>query len=450
MIQKISSDPQTVKNYVNSKFSSFGLTKRQEISRLLYEIAKRELCDFKSVVQQAGDITDQFAQFKKYLSSRRFPGLSEAEQKNHKLVELSVDQQNRADIAGVLDMQPKHFVVEKSVKDTSFVMRLQEKFPKANFEYTSKYKEHVQKKRFEIKDYNDRRKTFYIIREEYDFFKKCPCSSKSVSCGLHVVNLGSGCAFECSYCYLQDYINSQGIILPANIEDFFEQFKSYKQNVRICSGEITDSLVFDHITGHSAQIVNFFRDYPESFFEFKTKSNNINNLLSVEASSNIIVGWSLNPQNVIETTEFYTASLDERLEAAYKCMKAGYKIAFHFDPMIYYQGWEEDYKALVDRVLTTFDHDCFEWFSIGTLRMTPKLKKIIENRFPQNTILDEEFITGYDGKYRYPFKVRTQMYSKIKEWIHAHNKDIYFYLCMEEKDACGTCEAGPLKKHVPV
>ena len=55
-----------------------------------------------------------------------------------------------------------------------------------------------------------------------------------------------------------------------------------------------------------------------------------------------------NPQKVIESTEFYTASLDERLEAAAQCVDAGYRVAFHFDPIIYSKTWEKDYEELVN------------------------------------------------------------------------------------------------------
>ena len=38
------------------------------------------------------------------------------------------------------------------------------------------------------------------------------------------------CAYECVYCILQAYINSPGIKIAANIEEFFDKFKEYKIN----------------------------------------------------------------------------------------------------------------------------------------------------------------------------------------------------------------------------
>ena len=426
-------DVEAIKSYVQDNFPGFGVNKRREVIRLLYEISKRERNDFKDVLAEAPLEPLRFAELKKYLMQRRFPIAIKEGNLCHMLPELDINPQNRVNIKKKIDITPKHFVVEGAAGDTALVKRLKEKFPRANFSTIGTYKEYIREKKYTIKDYNTRLETFYIIRENYDFYKRCPCSPKSLSCGYHVVNLGSGCAFECVYCCLQDYLNSPGIVIPANIEDFFEKFKDHKKNIRLGSGELTDSLVFDHITDFSPLIVNFFKNHPETRFEFKTKSDNIANLLRVAPTDNIIVAWSLNPQKIIDTTEYYTASLDGRLAAAVECAKAGYKIAFHFDPMIYYDGWEKDYKDIVRRIFSLIGKARMEWISLGALRMMPSLKKVIENRFPDSAILDEEFETGFDGKMRYPLGLRTMMFRKMREWIRHWDDDLYVYLCMEER-----------------
>ena len=277
---------------------------------------------------------------------------------------------------------------------------------------------------------------FFLIEEKYDFYKKCPCSPKSVSCGYHVVNLGSGCPFECTYCYLQSYLNSPGIVLPANIEDLFSSFRNYKQNIRIGSGEYTDSLAFDHLTHYSPKIVEFFSKYPESTFEFKTKSTNIDLLLSVKSAGNIVVSWSVSPEKISKEVEHLTARMHQRIKAACACVKAGYKVGFHFDPVIHYDGWQQDYYVLVNQIFDSVKEEDIAWMSLGTLRMTPKLKKTVENRFPQNTILDEELVLGYDDKIRYHQAVRNDIYTQMNSWIKKRSKNINIYLCMEEKSMC--------------
>ena len=111
---------------------------------------------------------------------------------------------------------------------------------------------------------------------------------------------------ECTYCYLQEYTNSPGIIFPANIESFFKNFNSYKRpGMRIGSGEFSDSLMLDNVTEYSILIADFFKDNKDIIFEFKTKSANIKNLLEARHAGNIVVSWSLNPQGIIDENELF-------------------------------------------------------------------------------------------------------------------------------------------------
>ena len=242
------------------------------------------------------------------------------------------------------------------------------------------------------------------------------------------------------------YLNAPGIVFPANLNDFFEAFKQYRQDVRVGSGEFTDSLIFDHITEYSPQIISFFKDFPQSTFEFKTKSTNIDLLTSVKHGGNIVVSWSVNPQAITEKVEYLTPSIAERLRAAAKCQAAGYKIGFHFDPIIYYSGWEQDYEALVNDIFDTIEAKNIAWISLGTLRMNSVLKKTIENRFPKNTILDEELVLGSEDKIRYAASVRQNMYEKMTFWIRKRSQDVKVYLCMEEKDMCKELSKNNLSK----
>ncbi|MCM8782713.1 MAG: hypothetical protein NC828_06690, partial [Candidatus Omnitrophica bacterium] len=309
-------------------------------------------------------------------------------------------------------------------------------FPKSEFKKIKSLKDFLEKRpRYTIRDYNRRRDCFFVIIEKHDFFKKCPCTKMAVSCGYHIFNLGFGCTFECTYCYLQEYTNCPGIILPSNIEKYFAIFKDYKRpGMRIGTGEFTDSLAIDDITQYSIPLVDFFNKNKEIIFEFKTKSDNIANLVRARHEKNIVISWSLNPENVIRENEFYTASLENRLKAAVECVRAGYMVGFHFDPIIHYNSWENDYNMLVNCLFDKIPPKYIAWISLGTFRFKPNLKRIIENRFPNSTILDEELLMGFDNKLRYPTKIRYIMYKKMVSWLRKRAKNVPVYLCMEKKD----------------
>ncbi len=424
---------QKITSLVESGFPRFGVNKKREIIRLLYEISKRENIFPEEIIKCINQ--NKFYDAKEFLLKRRFPyAYSHNELSTPYLPDIKIDPKHSLAIKK-RPFYPKEIFVEKSVRTSYVANKFREVFHDAVFLEIESLKAYIKKTQGStISDYNNRCNSAFIINEKYDFFKKCPCTKSAESCGYHVFNLGFGCIFECTYCYLQQYVNSPGLIFPANVDDYFNAFNSYKSaGMRIGTGEFSDSLMLDNITEYSIPIINFFKKQKDVMFEFKTKSANIENLLKTQHSGNIVVSWSLNPQNTVDTNEFYTASLAERLDAALQCVEAGYKVAFHFDPIFYYKGWEKDYKQVIDCLFTKIKLKHIAWISIGTLRFNPGLKKIIETRFPQNTILDAELIPGYDNKLRYPYSMRYNIYKSIIDMMRKYHKKAPIYLCMEEK-----------------
>lgn len=422
----------SVKSIVKSNFSHFGINKKQEITRLLYEISKREHILPSKIIKKT--MHQDYNRLKKYLLQRRYPfaSLNSRDSKPY-LPKIELKVPERLNLKK-RKFSPQNIFIEASASASFLASRFRDLFPKAHFQEIKSLKDYeCSQKRIHIRDYNKRKDTIFIVNESHDFFKKCPCTKNALGCGYRIFNLGFGCIFDCDYCYLQDYTNSPGIILPANLVQFFDKFNFYKKTgMRVGTGEFCDSLALDYITEYSIPIVEFFRQQKGITFEFKTKSANIENLLRVNHQGKIVVSWSLNPQCLIDENEFFTASLNERLNAALKCQAAGYKLGFHFDPVIYYKGWENEYKLLIENLFNQVSPEHIAWISVGTFRFSPPLKPIIEKRFPQNRILDEELLLGFDNKLRYPFALRYNIYKKMIEMLRKRCHKLKLYLCMED------------------
>ena len=424
-----------IQKFVEKNFSHFGLNKKAQMIRLVYEIAKKEKMSFAAIFLLEKDRLKPFTVIKKELLSRRFPHLSDREKERWHFSPLKLQPKNKISVIKQKKFLPRDIFIEKDVRNAELVKNMKKKFPHARYHNISSYQHYVKDKKFSLCDYNRRLEKFFIVKEKYNFFVDCPCTKDAVCCGYKIMNCGFGCGFECQYCFLQSYTNAPGIMLQANLEDYFKEFKSFKnKNIRLGTGQFTDSLIFDDITNYAVEIVEFFRNYPQTRFEFKTKSKNIGGLLSIPSANNMIVSWSLNPQKIIDSTEFYTASLKERLACAEQCARHGYKIGFHFDPIVFYDGWEKDYQSVVKDIFKYVSPEKIAWISLGCLRMSPKQKEAIENRFVDNKILDGEFVLGFDNKLRYSSHLRQDIYRKMKEFILEHGKNIWVYLCMEDKE----------------
>ena len=415
-----------IENYIKNIFPQLGLNKSRELVRLVFEITKKTKKTPQEILPK--EKAKNFEQTKKHLLNIRYKNLGNLA--DIYLPKLDLNFTKPADLEEKV-FNPQNIFIEDLSLNSPLAKRVKEKFP--NTKIT------VFKGKFPIlkESYSERKKNLIIYTEKFDFLKPCPCTKDANCCGYNLINLGFGCLYECNYCFLQQYQNLSAIALPSNIQDFLAKIptavfrRGHFNYIRLGSGEFTDSLLFDDITNYSADIINFFKDRSE-LFEFKTKSVNIDNLLKLPAQKNIVVGWSVNPQNIISDVEPLTPSLKERLNAAAKVAKHGYKVAFHFDPVILHKNWQENYKNVVEQIAENVPKESIVWISIGTLRFNRELKKFIECRFPKNIILDEDFYLSFDGKMRYSDAERQEVYSFLKPLLEKTFPHSVVYLCMEK------------------
>jgi spore photoproduct lyase len=288
------------------------------------------------------------------------------------------------------------------------------------------------------------KKHLYLTAQKGHFVRDCPGATSrntasQLCCGYMIVDVVYNCNYDCTYCYLQSYVNAPYLTVYANMEPLFAELSMLlqarpQQLVRIGSGEFSDSLSLDPLTGFSRLLVPFLRQFPNVLFELKTKSDLVAQLLDLDPQGRVMVSWSLNPEPVVRREEHKTATLAARLQAAQRCRDAGYKIGLHFDPLLYYPGWEEEYEPFVAQVFRALAPEDVTYMSMGSLRFAPALKNVVQERFPRSRLMDAELFPGPDGKMRYFKPLRTEMYTRMLAWIRHYTGNTPLYLCMESQE----------------
>jgi spore photoproduct lyase len=265
-------------------------------------------------------------------------------------------------------------------------------------------------------------------------------NQKYLCCHVHVLSSVHNCPFECSYCFLQNYLTDGSTKAISDIDTLMLEVR---ENIsrephrlfRIGTWELGDSLALENETGQAAKLIQEFSGLKNAVLELKTKSDCIDSILSLDHRGRTVVSWSLNAEHVIKTEEHRTASLQKRLGAMNSAYKAGYLIGLHFDPMIFHNGWEEGYRELVKQVFGAVSSERIAWMSIGSLRFNPEMRKKIENNYPGSRLTCEEMVLGDDAKMRYVKPLRVHMYkflyNELEKYISRSN---LVYLCMERWD----------------
>jgi spore photoproduct lyase len=288
--------------------------------------------------------------------------------------------------------------------------------------------------------FSQSKKWLYIKPFVGQFFKRCPGATQKKTltcCNYYVLNLGQQCNMNCSYCYLQSYLNSPTMLMFSNIDQAIGELRSMATEhpnlpFRVGTGEVIDSLSLDPITLYSRKLIEFFREFPTWKLELKTKSECVDQFLDCEHAGNIIIGWSLNCPQVIESEEHGTARLQERLTAARKCLDRGFLVSFHIDPLIWFPDWKDGYGHLVSEITRQFTAEEILVTSVGALRFQPEQRHMMRERFGlKSKVVSAEMFPSEGNKLRYDLNLRREMYDFVLGQFHQRSKNWKIFLCME-------------------
>lgn len=266
------------------------------------------------------------------------------------------------------------------------------------------------------------------------FIKPCPGTPGHVCCGYRIIHFAQGCTLGCSYCILGGYLNEDVPLMFSNRDELFSQleetFKNRKGLLRFGTGEFTDSLLFENRYPLHEKLIRFFAEREGGVLEIKTKTVNIEHLLGIDPKDNVIMAWSLNSDAAAGREEPGAPQVGDRIEAARRAQESGYKLAFHFDPLILYPGWEAGYRETVRRLFSRIRPESVVYISMGSLRFPHDMLNLLYEN-DAGFLYTGEFTRGEDNKVRYFRPLRTKLYLSLKKALTEYVDDSILYLCME-------------------
>ncbi len=341
-----------------------------------------------------------------------------------------------------MSFEPEAIYIEPDAEDFSITRQTLERYPHIpvhRIEESRSVTEEIRKTSADV--FGAGKRQLLLSRFKGSFLKKCPgISPGMVCCNYYVVNLLKNCIYDCSYCFLQGFLENNPLLVAyVNVEDLIgeldEVFTAYPERMfRVGTGELTDSLALEAVLPYSDQLIPFFNQKTNAVLELKTKSDQVAGLLKQPETNNVIVSWSLNPKSIVDFEEKGTPSLHQRLEAARLCQEKGYRVGFHFDPIILFPGWETAYQELIQDLFQVIAPSQIEWISLGSFRYRSNLKQIIKDRHPQTRLFNSEHVPSKDGKFRYFRPLRNEAYDTLRRLIKTYSDDLNIYLCMETKE----------------
>lgn len=349
-----------------------------------------------------------------------------------KVVQLS---RRRSGKGARLPFTPEHVFVDRAVSDHPTTLGILDRLSEVEVDVVDDVKLLKQPR-----DYSQAKRRMILTSHRGRPFKPCQGAGEGhLCCGYRTLDLVSGCPMECSYCVLQDYLSNNPVTtVYVNLEDILAEVGGFLERnsrkfFRIGTGELSDSLALDPIIDYARTLINFFAAKPNAMLELKTKTSFVDHLLDLKHCGRTTIAWSLNTPSIIDAEERGTASLDERLDAAQKVARAGFGVAFHFDPIVLSADVDTDiieYSEVIDRLLDHVPVDSISWVSLGLLRYPPALPEHTRRAFPDTRIFAGELVPA-GRKVRYPRFMRGAIYRPLWERLASRLPTQKLYLCME-------------------
>jgi spore photoproduct lyase len=264
----------------------------------------------------------------------------------------------------------------------------------------------------------------------------CPVASdKTVCCNLRTIDAVENCVFGCSYCTVQTFYTKEVVFDGDFARKLNEIPIEPGRFYHFGTGQASDSLAWGNRNGTLDALCGWAADHPDVLLELKTKSSNVRYFTDgdPDVPANVVCSWSLNTPAVVEHEEHFTASLDDRLNAARAVADEGVGVAFHFHPMVWYEGWPADYTRLAGMVIDRFAPEEVRFVSFGSVTLIkPVIRKIRELGNPTK-INQVELVPDPHGKLTYTDDIKVQLYKKIYSAFAPWKDDVFMYLCMEKR-----------------
>lgn len=277
----------------------------------------------------------------------------------------------------------------------------------------------------ELEKYKIAKRTLVVgVRKTLTFDTSLPSAE-------YAIPIATGCMAHCHYCYLQTTLGAKPYIrVYVNMEDILEAAEGYIQErapaiTRFEAACTSDPVGLEHISGSLQEVIAFMAKQPLGRLRFVTKFHHVEPLLQVEHNGNTRIRFSVNADYVIRHFEPATSSFQDRIEAAGKVARAGYPLGFIIAPIIWFDGWEEGYRRLLEKLKETVPPEAEPTMTFELIqhRFTKTSKRVILERYPKTKLEMDEAKRKYkwgrwgQGKYVYPDEQAAALREFITEQI---------------------------------
>lgn len=239
----------------------------------------------------------------------------------------------------------------------------------------------------------------------------------------------SGCSAMCLYCYLVcNFFNNSYLRIFVNREEMLNEV--HKKAIKLGEHKVyelgcnSDMVLENTITGNLNWAIEELGKIDNATATLATKFSMVDPLLNLNHNGHTQIRMSVNPDYFITKVEIGTSLLMERIEAANKLYRAGYRVGLNVAPIILINGWRVHYKEMFETLYNNLEEGLRRQVFFELIFMTYGYanKNINKEAFPNaiEVFEQEKMKPKGRGKMTYKSEVRDEAEVYIRELIYRY------------------------------
>ena len=341
----------------------------------------------------------------------------------------------------ILNRPFRHIYVEKEVSEHEITKGLLARFPAASVIPITHYKDVFNRSRQNLHAQETEPALILAANHGTLIYPGAPVCQSFGEEHFMYTSCIMNCIYDCDYCYLQGMYPGGNLMVFVNLEDYFAELDTLLQKhpVYLCCSYDSDLTGLSGILPHAEAFCRYALEHPDLRLELRTKSAALPFIKQLPAAKNIIMAFTLSPQEIISRYEHFTPSLGARLATAKEAARKGFSIRLCFDPVLDVPNAETLYSTLVEQVFEVISPEEITDISLGVFRLSKEYLKQLKKAKPACALSHYPYETT-DGVCHYRSERCTTLLNSVRDALHHHNisDDKIFTWTPEESEEGGS------------
>ena len=331
-----------------------------------------------------------------------------------------------------------HIYVEEDILNYPMTKRILDQFPHAQVIPVRQYHDVFSRPKQNYSVQKHARNLILARRHGTLLYEGAPVCHSFGHEHFYYTSPALNCLSDCEYCWLKGmYSTANTVIFINSPSDYLDAAVRISEGfgeapVFVSFSYETDLFPLEPLTGFLKNLSLVLPLGEMVTAEVRTKCAAPDIIRSLSTCDNLVLAFTVSPQEMIDRYEHGTSPLAQRLGAASTAMECGFPVRLCFDPMILFPGWRDAYAGMLETVRNAVDLSAVRDFSIGSYRQSDQYQKRMRSRFPDSAVAQYPYEVR-NGYCMYPKPLREELENGFRDMLGKYVDADRIFLLKEEE-----------------